>query len=178
MIDERTPDLALLDLRMPGRDALQLLASSPHHEPPVGVVVLSAYTDRSPVHSAMAAGALAYVAKDAILEILVDVAAAFRSTAFVPNRASATDLENMHGIDERVSITALNDGTDMVERILRAVATGETALDSRSSPQFARELRGQWAKMSSMLANSRRSDAYWAANSSSGMPGVWNIVKL
>ena len=41
-----------------------------------------------------------------------------------PYRASATDLENMHGIDERVSITGLNEGTDMVERILRAVATG------------------------------------------------------
>jgi acetylornithine deacetylase/succinyl-diaminopimelate desuccinylase-like protein len=41
-----------------------------------------------------------------------------------PYRASATDLENMHGIDERVSITGLNDGTDMVERILRSVATG------------------------------------------------------
>ena len=30
----------------------------------------------------------------------------------------------MHGIDERVFITGLNEGTDMVERILRAVATG------------------------------------------------------
>ena len=41
-----------------------------------------------------------------------------------PYRASATDLENMHGVDERVSITGLNQGVDMVERILRAVATG------------------------------------------------------
>jgi acetylornithine deacetylase/succinyl-diaminopimelate desuccinylase-like protein len=40
-----------------------------------------------------------------------------------PYAASATDLENMHGVDERVSISALNDGTDLVERILRAVAT-------------------------------------------------------
>ena len=40
-----------------------------------------------------------------------------------PYRASATDLENMHGVDERVSITGLNEGVDMVERILRSVAT-------------------------------------------------------
>ena len=39
-----------------------------------------------------------------------------------PYPASATDLQNMHGIDERVSVQGLNDGTDMVERILRAVA--------------------------------------------------------
>ena len=41
-----------------------------------------------------------------------------------PYRATATDLRNMHGVDERVSITGLNQGVDMVERILRAVATG------------------------------------------------------
>src|SRR3954454_3861771 len=41
-----------------------------------------------------------------------------------PYRASATDLRNMHGVDERVSLTGLNEGTDMLERILRAVATG------------------------------------------------------
>jgi len=40
-----------------------------------------------------------------------------------PYPADATDLQNMHGIDERVSITGLNQGTDMMERILRAVAT-------------------------------------------------------
>jgi acetylornithine deacetylase/succinyl-diaminopimelate desuccinylase-like protein len=39
-----------------------------------------------------------------------------------PYPASAVDLRNMHGIDERVSIQGLNDGTDMVERILRVVA--------------------------------------------------------
>jgi acetylornithine deacetylase/succinyl-diaminopimelate desuccinylase-like protein len=41
-----------------------------------------------------------------------------------PYPASAAVLEDMHGVDERVSISGLNKGTDMVERILRAVATG------------------------------------------------------
>jgi acetylornithine deacetylase/succinyl-diaminopimelate desuccinylase-like protein len=39
-----------------------------------------------------------------------------------PYPASATDLRNMHGIDERVSIAGLNQGTDMIERMLRTVA--------------------------------------------------------
>jgi acetylornithine deacetylase/succinyl-diaminopimelate desuccinylase-like protein len=42
-----------------------------------------------------------------------------------PYPASASDLERMHGIDERVSIRGLNQGTDMVERILRSVATAD-----------------------------------------------------
>lgn len=41
-----------------------------------------------------------------------------------PYPATAAVLEDMHGIDERVSIPALNEGVDMVERILRSVATG------------------------------------------------------
>jgi acetylornithine deacetylase/succinyl-diaminopimelate desuccinylase-like protein len=41
-----------------------------------------------------------------------------------PYLASSNDLVRMHGIDERVSIRALNQGTDMVERVLRSVATG------------------------------------------------------
>ena len=41
-----------------------------------------------------------------------------------PYPASGDDLERMHGIDERVSIAGLNQGADMVERILRSVATG------------------------------------------------------
>ena len=39
-----------------------------------------------------------------------------------PYPASASDLERMHGVDERVSIRGLNEGTDMVERILRSIA--------------------------------------------------------
>jgi acetylornithine deacetylase/succinyl-diaminopimelate desuccinylase-like protein len=39
-----------------------------------------------------------------------------------PYPASPTDLRNMHGVDERVSVAGLAQGTDMVERILREVA--------------------------------------------------------
>jgi acetylornithine deacetylase/succinyl-diaminopimelate desuccinylase-like protein len=39
-----------------------------------------------------------------------------------PYPATSTDLERMHGIDERVSIAGLNKGTDMIERVLREVA--------------------------------------------------------
>jgi two-component system nitrate/nitrite response regulator NarL len=78
LILEREPTLALIDLRMPGRDGLQLLARLRHHEPPVAIVVLSSYTDAPLIHSAMDAGAAGYVAKDSdrekILDVLIDAA--------------------------------------------------------------------------------------------------------
>jgi two-component system nitrate/nitrite response regulator NarL len=78
MIVELDPVLALIDLRMPGRDGLELLARLRHHEPPVAIVVLTSYSDATLVHSAMDAGAAGYVTKDSgrdeILEVLVDAA--------------------------------------------------------------------------------------------------------
>jgi two-component system, NarL family, nitrate/nitrite response regulator NarL len=74
LVRERAPILALLDLRMPGRDGLEVLARLRHHEPPVAVVVLTSYTDASLVHSAMDAGAAAYVAKDSDREEIVGAA--------------------------------------------------------------------------------------------------------
>jgi two-component system nitrate/nitrite response regulator NarL len=78
LIVERAPALAVIDLRMPGRDGLELLARLRHHEPPVAIVLLSSYTDAPLVHSAMDAGAAGYVAKDSdreeILNVLLDAA--------------------------------------------------------------------------------------------------------
>jgi DNA-binding NarL/FixJ family response regulator len=64
MILERAPALALIDLRMPGRDGLELLARLRHHEPPVAIVVLTSYAEATLVHSAMDAGAAAYRRRD------------------------------------------------------------------------------------------------------------------
>jgi two-component system, NarL family, nitrate/nitrite response regulator NarL len=78
LIVERDPVLGLIDLRMPGRDGLELLARLRHHEPPVAIVVLTSYSEATLVHSAMDAGAAGYVTKDSardeILEVLIDAA--------------------------------------------------------------------------------------------------------
>jgi two-component system nitrate/nitrite response regulator NarL len=78
MIVESDPVLALIDLQMPGRGGLDLLARLRHHEPPLAIVVLTSYADAVLVHSAMDAGAAAYVTKDSgrdeILEVLIDAA--------------------------------------------------------------------------------------------------------
>ena len=82
LIRAHDPELALLDLRMPGMGGLELLARLRHRTPPVAVVVLTAYTDASLVRSAMDAGAAGYVAKDCdraeILDVIADAAAGHR----------------------------------------------------------------------------------------------------
>ena len=128
LVRERTPALALLDLRMPGRDGLEVLARLRHHEPPVAVVVLTSYTDSSLVHSAMDAGAAAYVAKDSdreqILGVLVDAALGRRRVL-----AGAPDAKAPRprlSARERAVVAMLNRGWSIEEIAMLASMTPRT----------------------------------------------------
>ena len=128
-IRDCSPDVALLDLRMPGMDALQLLARLRHREPPVAVAVLSAYTDTSLVHSAMAAGAAAYIAKqcdrEEILDVLFD-AAFGRRRVHVGERPGDEDLPRPRlSSRERSTLIMLNHGWEPLEIALLAGMTVE-----------------------------------------------------
>jgi two-component system, NarL family, nitrate/nitrite response regulator NarL len=119
IIRERAPEVAVLDLRMPGADALQLLARLRHHQPPVAIVVLTAYTDTSLVHSAMAAGAAAYVTKDSdredLLEVLVDVATGRRRVLVGQQAAGDRAPRPSLSARERSVLAMLNRGWELEE---------------------------------------------------------------
>jgi two-component system nitrate/nitrite response regulator NarL len=128
LIREREPMLALLDLRMPGRDGLEVLARLRHHEPPVAVVVLTSYTDASLVHSAMDAGAAAYVAKDSdrdeILDVLVDAALGRRRV--VAGAPDAKAPRPRLSARERSVLALLNRGWSIDEISMLASMTPRT----------------------------------------------------
>jgi len=128
LIRERAPELALLDLRMPGRDAIELCARLRHHEPPVAIVVLTSYTDASLVHSAMDAGATAYVAKDSerevILEVLAD--AAFGHRRVVIHTRDAVAPRPRLTARERSVLAMLNRGWSLEEIAMLASMTPKT----------------------------------------------------
>ena len=128
LIFERAPALALLDLRMPGRGGLELLARLRHHEPPVAVVVLTSYTDASLVHSAMDAGAAAYVVKDSdrqeILGVLVDAALGRRRV--VADSHEAGEPRPRLSARERSVLALLNHGWSAEEIAMLAEMTPAT----------------------------------------------------
>jgi DNA-binding NarL/FixJ family response regulator len=63
LIRRSSPDLVLLDLRMPGMDGLTTLEQIKRDHPSIKVVVLSASTDQQVIQAALAKGASAYVIK-------------------------------------------------------------------------------------------------------------------
>ena len=128
LIHECSPALALLDLRMPGRGALEIAGRLRHHEPRVAIVVLTSYTDASLVHSAMDAGAAAYVAKDSerdeILDVLIDAASGRRRVA-VHARDAAAPRPRLSA-RERAVLAMLNRGWNLEEISMLASMSPKT----------------------------------------------------
>ena len=63
MVKEKRPDVALLDIRMPGLDGMACLKLLRRHHPDVKVVMLSSFTDPGHIDGALKAGASAYIVK-------------------------------------------------------------------------------------------------------------------
>ena len=70
---ETVPDVALVDMKMPGMDGIQTTAAIKAACPDVQVLILTSFHDHDLVRRSMEAGAVGYVLKDASKE---DLAAA------------------------------------------------------------------------------------------------------
>lgn len=63
--DDALPDVALIDIKMPGIDGAQAITQLRDRYPSVRPVVLTGYTELEYAHAALAAGAAGYLLKDA-----------------------------------------------------------------------------------------------------------------
>jgi DNA-binding NarL/FixJ family response regulator len=63
LVKRTAPDMILLDIRMPGIDGITCLDLLRKNHPDVKVVMLSAYSERDQVQTALSHGASAYIAK-------------------------------------------------------------------------------------------------------------------
>jgi two-component system nitrate/nitrite response regulator NarL len=70
-VRELAPDVALVDLHMPGLSGAEVARMVRDRYPGTHVVILSAYDDREIVQLAIAAGATGYVSKDSPPEDIV-----------------------------------------------------------------------------------------------------------
>jgi two-component system nitrate/nitrite response regulator NarL len=119
------PDVALLDLRLPGLDGLKVLHALIRDGLSTRVVFLSAAGDPATVEAALAAGAAGYFAKETEREVILDgVAAAARGAA--PRRPRQTTEPPPLTARERDILRLIADGLSapqIAARLIVAVPT-------------------------------------------------------
>jgi DNA-binding NarL/FixJ family response regulator len=116
---ERRPDVALMDLSMPGMDGVEATRRILEAAPGVQVVVLTSFVDRERVLAALDAGAIGYLLKDSEPdELLRGVHAAARGESPLDPRAARTMLGAQRATGP------LEELTDREREVLGLVAEG------------------------------------------------------
>ncbi len=128
MVDRRSPEIVLMDLRMPGVTGVECIEYLHQTWPELKVVVLSACDERPVIDAALRAGATAYILKSAHT---VDIASVIRQAA---SGAVFHAPSSPPSVLDSLADPAAPTLTDRERSILSAVASGMT------SAEISREL--------------------------------------
>lgn len=128
---ELLPDVALLDLLMPGMDGVAVTREIKRLVPSTQVIILTSYYEDEQIFNAIKAGALSYLLKDSSPQELVEaVRAAARGESKLHPMVAARVLREM----QQRQHTPLNDLTARELEVLTRLARG------RSNHEIAQEL--------------------------------------
>jgi two-component system, NarL family, nitrate/nitrite response regulator NarL len=126
-----TPDVCVLDVKMPGLGGVDVLKTLEREELPVRVVFVSAYFDSDVVYGALGSGASGYLSKDSsgdeICDALVAASQGRTTLGSDVQAAVAQEIRRRSGDQDRLL-------TPREDEILRMTA------DGLSAPDIARKL--------------------------------------
>jgi len=95
---EHVPDVALMDLVMPGMDGVEATRRVKNVSPRTQIVVLTSYHQDEHIFPALRAGAISYVLKDVRMDELADaVRRAAHGEATLHPRVAARVIQEFHG---------------------------------------------------------------------------------
>jgi two-component system, NarL family, response regulator LiaR len=121
---EHAPDVALMDLIMPGMDGVEATRRLTAQSPRTSVVMLTSYHDDEHVFPAIRAGALSYVLKEVGPEDLADaVRKAAAGEAVLHPRVAARVVRELHGA-RRDEPNAFRELSDRELEVLKLIAEG------------------------------------------------------
>ena len=157
---EHRPDVALMDLSMPGIGGIEATRRIATEAPDVQVVVLTSFMDREQIVDALASGAIGYLVKDAEPEeLLRGIHAAARGESPIDSRAARTMLGAQHAPDpldvlterERQVLSLVSEGLPN-KQIARRLEISEKTVKAHLTSAFRairvddRMQAGMWAR--------------------------------
>jgi two-component system, NarL family, response regulator LiaR len=122
---EQAPDVALVDLIMPGMDGVEATRRLKARSPSTSVVVLTSYHDDEHVFPAIQAGALSYILKEVGPNELADaVRKAASGEAVLHPRVAARVVRELHGARRELEPNVFHDLSNRELEVLKLIAEG------------------------------------------------------
>jgi len=128
MTEEHRPDLIILDIGMPKLSGIEVAARSQKLERPPRVIILSMHADESYIIRALAAGARAYLLKDATDEDLVPAVRAVGAGKpfFSPTVTAVLVEDYVRALQKRGLSDSYHLLTDREKEVLHLLAEGRS----------------------------------------------------
>jgi DNA-binding NarL/FixJ family response regulator len=136
LVGELNPDVALMDLSMPGMSGIAATQRLSASAPLVRVLVLTVSADEQSVTEALLAGACGYLVKDASIEQIVEgIRAAARGESSISPRIASQLIRRMR---EPAKVEASQLGTELTPREFEVLKLLSRGVDN---PGIARTLQ-------------------------------------
>lgn len=130
LLRKQTFDLMLLDISMPGRGGLEILADTKKEFPGMPVLILSVHPEEQYAMRALKAGASGYITKDAAPQELVEAILQIARGGKYITKSLAEQFFNLLSVEENPPHTALS---NREFEIFRLIAGGKTASEIAES---------------------------------------------
>jgi len=128
LCEDHRPDLLIVDIGMPKLSGIEVAARAQKLDRPPGIIILSMHSDESYIIRALAAGARAYLLKDATDEDLLPAvrAVAAGKPFFSPAVAAVLVEDYMRTLQKRGLSDSYHLLTDREKEILHLLAEGRS----------------------------------------------------
>lgn len=128
-IEKEQPDIAVVDIEMPGMTGLDVLRGVKEKKLGVRIIILTMYTQEEMVDEAFDLGVSGYVLKqNAVLDILQAVRAVGQGDYYISPQISNHIMRRVrHEGEAKNAVSFLKDLTDTEKRILRLISMSKTS---------------------------------------------------
>jgi DNA-binding NarL/FixJ family response regulator len=159
LIREHRPDVAVLDIQMPGQSGIEVTRRLRAERFPVGILILTAFDDEPYIRAVLQAGANGYVLKTADAQEIVEAVQAVNEGKSALDPAIARKLMAQMARPEAMA-TRVEPLTERELEVLRLAAKGYTnkAIGAQLSISD-RTVQGHLAKIYDKLHSASRTEA-------------------